>query len=71
MIIEDANENTVTSEYSTGLVKWFPRSMFQAHDLTLYQQWAIRTYKGSTPVGQRLEWRKVGIGDLSELKTGK
>ena len=67
MFVEDEATDTISSEHSTGLVKWFPRSMFQAHDLTLYQQWAIRTYRGSTPIGQRLEWRKVEIGDLDEL----
>lgn len=63
----DIDESTMTSEQPTGLVKWFARSMFQAHDLTLYQQWSVRTYKNSRPVDYRLEWRKVEIGDLDEL----
>lgn len=66
MIVEHADD-VLTSEQTTGLVKWFPRSMFQAHDRELYQQWSVRTYKNSKPVGYRLEWRKVEVGDLDEL----
>lgn len=67
MIVEHA-DGVVTSEAPTGLVKWFPRSGMQAHDLVLHQQWSVRTYKNSRPEGYRLEWRKVETGSLEELR---
>lgn len=67
MAIEADETGTVVSAQPTGMVKWFPRSMMQAHDLVLYQEWSVRTYENSKPVGYWKEWRKVGIGSLEEL----
>jgi hypothetical protein len=61
------SEIVSTNEATSGLVKWFPRSMMQAHDLVLYQQWVIQTYHGLRLVDERTEWRRVQIGDVSEL----
>lgn len=60
-------EDVAVRERPTGEVKWFPRSMFQAHDRELYQRWEIETFSGSKPMNRRYEWRKVGVGSLDEL----
>lgn len=61
-------DNLAVESRPTGELKWFPRSMMQAHDLVLYQKWEIKTFSGGKPYSRNTEWRKVETGDLDELR---
>lgn len=60
-------KNLAVETRPTGRIKWFPRSMMQAHNLELYQEYEVRRYDGGKPHSRSLEWRKVETGSLDEL----
>lgn len=61
-------EHIMTHEEPLAEVRWFPRSMMQAHDLVLYQRWGITTYKDGRPCSKHTEWRRVEIGSPDDLR---